>query len=97
MSFKNVLGKKKVHINKKRYQENQGSTCLSILSSADIIYRLRDYFNSFTWDENFSLVCPNLNFSSIYIDGIFAWNRHSIFTLFSVIMRGETSSRLKEL
>lgn len=66
MSFKNVLGKKKVHINKKRYQENQGSTCLSILSSADIIYRLRDYFNSFTWDEKFSLVCPNSGEISVW-------------------------------
>ena len=49
------------------------------------------------WESQLGLLKPWGNFSSVNRDQIFAYNRNSIFTLSSLNMREEISSRFNEL
>ena len=72
---------------------------LSFSVQAGSNYRLRDYFQLvyMKWKFQLGLFKPWGNFSSVYCDKIFVYNRNSIFTLLSLNMRDEISSRLNEL
>ena len=65
---------------------------LSFSASAGFNYQLHDYFQLvyIEWTLQLGLLKPWWNFSSVYRDEIFPYNRNSIFTLLSLHMWKET-------
>ena len=72
---------------------------LSFSVQAGFNYRLHDYFQLvyMEWKFQLGLLKPWGNFSSVYRDEIFTYNRNSIFALLSLNMWDEISSRFNEL
>ena len=72
---------------------------LSFSASACFNYGLHDYFQLFykKWKFHLGLFKSWWNFSSVYREETFSYNRNSIFTLLPLNMRDEISSRFNEL
>ena len=67
---------------------------LSLIIDYMIIFKFHVYME---WKFQLGLFKSWLNFCSVYRDDVFECNRNSIFTLLSLTMRDEISSRLNEL
>ena len=67
---------------------------LALIIDYMIIFKFHVYME---WKFQLGLFRSWLNFCSVYRDEVFEYNRNSIFTLLSLTMRDEISSRFNEL